>query len=61
MQEDGEDEEERYRRIQAEQEAENIGAVIGLAAGVVMALTQDKPSADEQQAEQAQQQTMGGL
>lgn len=29
-----EDVEERYRRIQAEQEAKNIGAVIGLVAGV---------------------------
>ena len=59
-----EDAEERYRRIQAEQEAKNIGAVIGLAAGVTMVLTQDKSSveeqqrAEEQQAEQTQRQTM---
>ena len=64
---DDEDDEESFRRIQAEQEAKNIGAVIGVAAGVAVALTQDKPSAEEQQqveeqqAEQTQQQTMGGL
>jgi len=60
---DDEDDEESYRRIQAEQEAKNIGAVIGVAAGVAIALTQDTPSAEEQQqAEQqevqTQQQTM---
>ena len=55
---------ERYRRIQAEQEAKNIGAVIGLVAGVAMVLTQDEQSSTEQQwtedqqAEQTQQQTM---
>ena len=60
---DDEDDEESYRRIQAEQEAKNIGAVIGVAAGVAVALTQDNPSAEEQQQteqqkEQTQQQTM---
>jgi len=61
---DDEDDEESYRRIQAEQEAKNIGAVIGVAAGVAVALTQDKPSAEEQQqveeqqTEQPQQQIM---
>ena len=61
---DDEDDEESYRRIQAEQEAKNIGAVIGVAAGVAMALTQGKPSAEEQQqaeeqqTEQTQQQIM---
>ena len=58
-----EDDEESYRRIQAEQEAKNIGAVIGVLAGAAIALTQDKPSAEaqqqtEQQKEQTQQQTM---
>lgn len=53
------DDEERCRCIQAEQEAKNIGAVIGLAAGAAVALVQDKSSTEEQQqAEQAQQQTM---
>ena len=60
---DDEDDEESYRRIQAEQEAKNIGAVIGVVAGVAVALTQDNPSAEEQQQteqqkEQTQQQTM---
>ena len=59
LDEDDEDAEERYRRIQAEQEAKNIGAVIGLVAGVAVALTQDQQSAEEQQqSEQTQQQTM---
>ena len=63
---DDEDDEESYRRIQAEQEAKNIGAVIGVVAGATIALTQDKPAqeqqhAEEHQAEQTQQQTMGGL
>ena len=40
LDDDGEDAEERYRRIQAEREAENIGAVIGLAAGVAVAAHQ---------------------
>ena len=60
---DDEDDEESYRRIQAEQEAKNIGAVIGVAAGVAVALTQDNPSVEEQkqaeqQKEQSQQQIM---
>ena len=59
-----EDAEERYRRIQAEQETKNIGAVIGQVAGVAMVLTQDEQPATEQQwienqqAEQTLQQTM---
>jgi len=58
------DAEERYRRIQAEQEAKNIGAAIGLVAGVAAALTQDQQLAEEerqaveQQTEHTQQQTM---
>ena len=40
LDDDDEDAEERYRRIQAEQEAKNIGAVIGLAAGVAVAAHQ---------------------
>ena len=40
LDDDDEDDEERYRRIQAEQEAKNIGAVIGLVAGVAVAAHQ---------------------
>lgn len=64
LDDDDGDAEERYRRIQAEQEAKNIGAAIGLVAGVAVALTQDQQlaeeqrQAEEQQAEQTQQQTM---
>ena len=38
---DDEDDEESYRRIQAEQEAKNIGAVIGVAAGLATVLTKE--------------------
>lgn len=49
---DDEDDEESYRRIQAEQEAKNIGAVIGVVAGVATALTkgeQEKMKIQEQE------------
>jgi len=64
LNDDDGDAEERYRRIQAEQETKNIGAAIGLVAGIAVALTQDQQlaeeqrQAEEQQAEQTQQQTM---
>ena len=66
LDDDDGDAEERYRRIQAEQEAKNIGAAIGLVAGIAVALTRDQQLAEEQrqveeqeqQAEQTQQQTM---
>ena len=66
LDDDDGDAEERYRRIQAEQEAKNIGAVIGLVAGVAVVLTRDQQLAEEQrqveeqeqQSEQTQQQTM---
>lgn len=57
--EDGEDAEEKRRRIEAEMEAKNFGAAIGLIAGTAMVL---KNQLDEQkQQEQDAQQTMGGL
>ena len=66
LDDDDGDAEERHRRIQAEQEAKNIGAAIGLVAGVAVALTRDQQLAEEQRqveeqehhAEQTQQQTM---
>lgn len=48
MEEDSEDAEEKYRRIMAEQEAKNIGAVLGLAAGAAMVLTK-KPEEEVQE------------
>ena len=57
--EDGKDTEEKRRRIEAEMEAKNFGAAIGLIAGAAMAL---KEKMDEQNPqEQEPQQTMGGL
>ena len=64
LDDDDGDAEERYHRIQAEQEAKNIGAAIGLVAGVAVALTRDQQlaeeqrQAEEQQTEHTQQQTM---
>ena len=39
---DDENDEEQYRRIQAEQEAKNIGAVIGVTVGLATALTKEE-------------------
>lgn len=60
LDEDGEDAEERSRRVQAEQEAKNIGAVIGLVAGAAMALAQaagEPQEAEQAHAEQQKEQT----
>ena len=53
-----EDADEKRRRMEAKIEAENLGAVIGFAAGTAMAV---KEKLDEQAAKEKQQQTMGGL
>ena len=53
-----EDAEEKRRRIEAKIEVENLGAVIGFAAGTAMAV---KEKLDEQAAQEKQKQTMGGL
>lgn len=53
-----EDAEEKRKRIEAKIEAENLGAVIGFAAGAAMAM---KEKLDEQTVQEKQQQTMGGL
>ena len=50
MEGESDDPEERYRRIQAKQEAENIGTVIGLVAGVAIAAhqaVQEEPAQPE--------------
>ena len=53
-----EDAEEKQRRMEAKIAAENLGAVIGFAAGAAMAV---KEKLDEQTVQEEQQQTMGGL
>ena len=53
-----EDAEEKRRRIEAKIAAENLGAVIGFAAGTAMAVNE---KLDEQSVQEKQQQTMGGL
>ena len=54
--------EEKRRRMEAKIAAENLGAVVGFAAGAAMAVKEklDEQSAQEKQKQQ-QQQTMGGL
>lgn len=53
-----EDAEEKRRRMEAKIAAENLGAVVGLAAGAALAV---KEKLDEQAVQEKQQQTMGGL
>lgn len=48
IEDDSEDPEERRKRIEAEQNGSNIGAVLGLAIGAAMALTQDEAQTEEQ-------------
>ena len=55
---EGEDAEEKRRRMEAKIAAENFGAVIGLAAGAALAV---KEKLDEHAAQGKQQQTMGGV
>ena len=58
-----EDAEEKRRRMEAKIAAENLGAVIGFAAGVALAVKEklDEQSAQEEQKKQQHEQTMGGL
>ena len=53
-----EDAEEKRRRMEAKIAVENLGAVIGFAAGAAMAV---KEKLDEQAVQEKQQQTMGGF
>lgn len=57
---DSRDTEEKRRRIQAQEEAENIGMVLGALAGTAIVLTHKAQENTEQKNEE-QQQTMGGL
>ena len=53
-----EDAEEKRRRMEAKIAAENLGAVLGFAAGAALAV---KEKLDEQSVQEKQQQTMGGF
>ena len=58
-----EDVEEKRRRMEAKIAAENLGAVIGFAAGAAMAAKAklDEHAAQEEQKKQQHEQTMGGF
>ena len=48
MEGDSNDPEERRRRMEADQAASNVGAILGLAVGAALALTEDQTIQDEQ-------------
>ena len=58
-----EDAEEKRRRMEAKIAAENLGAVIGFAAGVALAVKEklDEHAAQEEQKKQQHEQTMGSM
>ena len=58
LRDEDENAEEKRRRMEAKIAAENLGAVIGFAAGTAMAVNE---KLDEQSVQEKQQQTMGGL
>ena len=58
LMDEDEDAEEKWRRMEAKIAAENLGAVIGFAAGAALAV---KEKLDEQAVQEKQQQTMGGF
>ena len=63
LMDEDEDAEEKRRRIEAKIEAENLGAVIGFAAGAALAMKEklDEQAAREEQKKQQHEQTMGGM
>ena len=63
LMDEDEDAEEKRRRMEAKIAAENLGAVIGFAAGTAMAVKEklDEHAAQEEQKKQQHEQTMGGL
>ena len=48
MEGDSDDPEERRRRMEADQAASNVGAILGLAIGAAMALTEEQTIQNEQ-------------
>ena len=63
LMDEDEDAEEKRRRMEAKIAAENLGAVIGFAAGSALAVKEklDEHAAREEQKKQQHEQTMGGL
>ena len=63
LMDEDEDAEEKRRRMEAKIAAENFGAVVGFAAGVVLAVNNKRGehAAQEEQKEQPHEQTMGGF
>ena len=63
LMDEDEDAEEKRRRMEAKIAAENLGAVIGFAAGAALAVKEklDEHAAQEKQKKQQYEQTMGGL
>ena len=63
LMDEDEDAEEKRRRMEAKIAAENLGAVIGFAAGAALAVKEklDEQAAREEQKKQQHEQTMGGL
>ena len=63
LMDEDEDTEEKQRRMEAKIAAENLGAVIGFAAGAAMAVKEklDEQAAREEQKKQQHEQIMGGL
>ena len=63
LMDEDEDTEEKQRRMEAKIAAENLGAVIGFAAGAAMAVKEklDEHAAREEQNKRQHEQTMGGL
>ena len=63
LMDEDEDAEEKRRRMEAKIAAENLGAVIGFAAGAALAVKEkrDGHAAQEEQKGNRYEQTMGGL
>ena len=63
LMDEDEDTEEKQRRMEAKIAAENLGAVVGFAAGAALAVKEklDEQAAQEKQKKQQHEQTMGGL
>ena len=63
LMDEDDDAEEKQRRMEAKIAAENLGAVIGFAAGAALAVKEklDEQTVQEEQKKRQHEQTMGGL